>query len=158
MFATDFCPGPTNQKSVPGPWHEAVAMPPAAVCSASKPCAMDPPAWIITPPRAGPVGTAEPDARLGPRVRPRPRAGAGGTFTSASWPGRVRTCSGDGVVAEPTGDSRAILAWPVPVEAAASAIPDAVAPNEPGAGQARTAAVTAARAAAGVRGLARAAG
>src|SRR5215468_9931994 len=106
MFATDFCPGPTNQKSVPGPWHEAVAIPPAAVCSASKACAMDPLAWIITPPRVGPVGTAE-----------------------------------------PTGDSRAILASPVPVEAAASATSDAVAPDEPGAGQARTAAVTAARAA-----------
>src|SRR5215472_7595180 len=158
MFATVFWPGPTNQKSVPGPWHEAVAIPPAAVCSASKPCAMDPLAWIITPPLAGPVGTAEPDARLASRVRPRARAGADATFTSASRPGWVRTCSGAGVVAEPTGDSRAILASPVPFEAAASAIPDAVAPDEPGAGQALTAAVTAARPAAGVRGLARAAG
>src|SRR5579864_4179102 len=158
MFATDFCPGPTNQKSVPGPWHEAVAIPPAAVCSASKPCAMDPLAWIITPPRAGPVGTPEPVSRLGPRARPRARAGAVETFTSASFPGWVRTCSGAGVAAEPTGDSRAILASPVPVEAAASATPEAVAPNEPGAAQARTAVVTAARAAARVRGLARAAG
>src|SRR5215469_3707711 len=158
MFATAFCPGPTNQKLVPGAWHDAVAIPPAAVCSASKPCAMDPLAWIITPPRAEPVGTPEPGGRLGPRVRPRASPGAAGTFTSASFPGCLRTCSAAGAAAEPTGDSRAILASPVPVEAAASATPDAVAPDEPGAGQARTAAVTAARAAAGVRGLARAAG
>src|SRR5258707_4998078 len=158
MSATDFCPGPTNQNSVPGPWHCAVASPPAVVCSASSPCAMDPLAWIITPPRAGPVGTAEPDALSSPRVTPRATTRAGGTSTSASRPGWVRTCTGAGVAAEPTGDNRAILASPGPAEAAASATPAAVEPLEPGAGQARTATDTVARAGAVVRGLARAAG
>src|SRR5258707_5700688 len=143
MSATDFCPGPTNQKSVPGPWHCAVAIPPDVVCSASSPWAMDPLAWIITPPRAGPVGTGEPGAAAGARVSPRARTGALGTLTSASWPGSVSTCKGAGVAAEPAGDRRAILATPGPAEAAASATPAAVAPSEPGAGQARTAADTA---------------
>src|SRR5260221_13261588 len=135
MSATDFCPGATNQKSVPGLGHCAVASPPAAVCSASSPCAMDPLAWIITPPRAGPVGTADPRAGLAPGVAPRARTGASGTLTSASWPGWVRTRRGPGVAAEPTGDRRAILAWPPPPEAPASPTPPAVGPPQPGAGQ-----------------------
>src|SRR5258706_15440700 len=108
---------------------------------------MDPLAWIITPPRAGPVGTGEPDALSSPRVPPRATGRAGGTLTSASRPGWVRTWTGAGVAAEPTGDNRAILASPGPAEAeaAASATPAAVAPLEPGAGQARTATDTVAR-------------
>src|SRR5258708_814205 len=58
---------------------------------------MDPLAWIITPPRAGPVGTAEPDALSSPRVTPRATARAGGTWTSASRPGCVRSRKRAGV-------------------------------------------------------------
>src|SRR5580704_9102672 len=157
MSATDFCPGPTNQKLVPGPWHDAVARPPAAVCSASSPCAIAPLAWIITPPLAGPFGTPDPGVRSGARVAFRVRP-VGATFTSASWSVFVRTCRGAGVVTEPAGVRRAICASPVPEEAAASATPAAVAPPEPGAGHARTAADTVAWPGAADRGLASAAG
>src|SRR5215831_4340105 len=152
MSAAVFCPGPTNQKSVPGLRHCAVASPPALVCSASSPRAIDPLAWIITPPRAGPVGTEAPAAAADGADKPRARAGAGATFTSDSWPGCVRTCSGAGGTAAPAGDRRITSAWPVPDDAAASASPDAVAPADPGAGHARSAVDTVARAGAGDRG------
>src|SRR5258707_1167509 len=57
---------------------------------------MDPLAWIITPPRAGPVGTAEPDALSSPRVTPRATTRAGGTSTSASRPWRPPEAGGSG--------------------------------------------------------------
>src|SRR5580658_9123851 len=145
MLAADFCPGPTNQKSVPGPWHSAVASPPAFVCSASSPRAMAPLASIITPPRPAPVGTPAAVAVVDCCARPRARTGAPGTVSRVRRPGWVRTCSGAGEAAEPAGVSRVTAACPVPVEAAVSATPEAVAPAEPGPGHARTTVDTAAR-------------
>src|SRR6202050_334667 len=145
MLAADFWPGPTNQKSVPGPWHSAVARPPAFVCSASSPRAMAPLASIITPPRPAPVGTPAAVAVVDCRASPRARTGAWGTFSTDSPPGWGRTCTGAGAVVEPAGVSRVTLACPVPVDAAASATAEAVAPAEPGPGHARTTVDTTAR-------------
>ncbi len=51
-------PGPLNQKSVAGPLQRVATLPvPPAICSASKPRAIDPPAWMTTPPCAGTVVT-----------------------------------------------------------------------------------------------------
>ena len=157
MSPTGRCPGPTNQKSVPGPWHCAVPIPLALVCSASSPRAREPLARIITPPRAGTVVTevlAAPDAPVAPRAS----GWATGTFTSASWPGWASAFSGVGATAAPAGDRRLTSAFPLPVDAAATATPDAVGPGEPGAGQARTAADTVALAATGALGPATVAG
>src|SRR5580692_12052245 len=151
MLAADFCPGPTNQKSVPGPWHSAVASPPAFVCSASSPRARAPLASIITPPRPAPVGTPAAVAVVDCRASPRASAGAWGTFSTDRRPGWVRTCSGAGAVAAPAGVSRVTLACPVPVEAATSATLEAVTPAEPGPGHARTTLDTTARAWPGAR-------
>ncbi len=57
MCATVKAPGPTNQKSVPGPSQCAEILPPGRTCSASSPRAIAPPAWITTPPDAGTVAT-----------------------------------------------------------------------------------------------------
>src|SRR4249920_899815 len=57
MCLTEKAPGPTNQKSVPGPSQRADTFPPGATCSASKPLAIAPLAWITTPPGAGTVAT-----------------------------------------------------------------------------------------------------
>jgi len=65
MRATLCCPGPTNQKSVPGLSHRANGMPPALICSTSSPRAIDPLAWTTTPPCAGTVGIGEPPDALG---------------------------------------------------------------------------------------------
>src|ERR1039458_9803100 len=45
------CPGPTNQKSVPGLLQAAVGTFVPLVCSTSRPWARDPLAWTTTPPR-----------------------------------------------------------------------------------------------------------
>ena len=45
------CPGPANQKSVPGLAQAAVGRFVPVVCSTSSPWARDPLAWTTTPPR-----------------------------------------------------------------------------------------------------------
>ena len=45
------CPGPTNQKSVPGLAQAAEGRFAPVVCSTSSPWASDPLAWTTTPPR-----------------------------------------------------------------------------------------------------------
>src|SRR5258707_11981181 len=45
------CPGPANQKSVPGLLQAAVGRFVPLVCSTSRPWASDPRAWTTTPPR-----------------------------------------------------------------------------------------------------------
>src|SRR5689334_6755636 len=57
MCPTEKAPGPTNQKSVPGPPQRAETFPPGRTCSASSPLAIAPLAWITTPPAAGTVAT-----------------------------------------------------------------------------------------------------
>src|SRR5437660_10016194 len=57
MWGTEKAPGPTNQKSVPGPPQRAETFPPGRTCSASRPRAIAPLAWITTPPDAGTVAT-----------------------------------------------------------------------------------------------------
>src|ERR1700749_2383354 len=57
MCLTEKAPGPTNQKSVPGPSQRAETFPPGRTCSASSPLAIAPLAWITTPPGAGTVAT-----------------------------------------------------------------------------------------------------
>src|ERR1022692_3591028 len=62
MLAAACCPGPTNQKSVPGLLQTAAGSPPDPVCSTSSARAIDPVARTITPPRDGPAGTLPPAA------------------------------------------------------------------------------------------------
>ncbi len=57
MCPTEKAPGPTNQKSVPGPSQCAETFPPGRTCSASSPLAIAPLAWITTPPGTGTVAT-----------------------------------------------------------------------------------------------------
>src|SRR3984885_6170746 len=151
MSAADRGPGPTNQKSVPGPRHSAAPRPPLLAWSASSPRAMAPVAWIITPPRSGEVGTAFVAAALACWGCPRDTAGAAPTFTSDSRPGWERTRSGASADVLPSGDSRLTATRPAPDDAAVSVSPEAVAPVEPGAGQARSAEDTPARAGAWLR-------
>ena len=53
-------PGPVNQKLVPGLVQAAVGRLPALVCSASRPWASEPLAWMTTPPLTGVVASALP--------------------------------------------------------------------------------------------------
>ena len=58
-------PGPVNQKLVPGLAQAAVGRLPAPVCSASRPCASEPLAWMTTPPLTGVVASALPGCAVG---------------------------------------------------------------------------------------------
>src|SRR6266851_5285334 len=101
----DCWPGTANQKSVPGLPQPAVTIPPAEVCSASRPCAIEPVAWIITPsgrttaafvrPEGLPPGPAEPGA-------------AAGTTDTDGAPGCDRVRSGPAAL--PAADSLLIVA------------------------------------------------
>src|ERR1700731_1073032 len=57
-------PGPANQNSVPGPAQRAATLP-SVLCSASSPRAIDPLAWITTPPCCGTAVTTWLGAGLG---------------------------------------------------------------------------------------------
>src|SRR5262245_22323471 len=57
MLPAGTCPGPTNQKLVPGAPHCAVTRPPGPVCSTSRPWAIAPVASTSTPPRPACVRT-----------------------------------------------------------------------------------------------------
>src|ERR1039458_5053053 len=83
MSAADCWPGPTNQKSVPGPSQRAVTRPPESVCSASSPCDIDPVAETMTPPRPGRLPTATP-----PLVAP-PEPGDGQALVAEATAARV---------------------------------------------------------------------
>src|ERR1035437_7431148 len=89
MSAADCWPGPTNQKSVPGPSQRAVTRPPESVCSASSPCDIDPVAETMTPPRPGAVATELPAVFCADPGLPG-GAAASGTDVVASLPGRLR--------------------------------------------------------------------
>src|SRR5450755_2750600 len=155
MRAAEATPGPTNQKSVPGAGHCPVTSPPGLVCSTSSPCAIAPEAWTMTPPRLGAVVT--PPLELPPLEPPPP----GGVFTPAAFTrgagaaemadqlstlGVVTVRTAAPGAALPTADSRVTTAlpWPAASGAAADTTLAAVAPVEPGEGQARIADDTAA--------------
>src|ERR1039458_2962354 len=146
MSAADCWPGPTNQKSVPGPSQRAVTRPPESVCSASSPCDIDPVAETMTPPRPGAVATELPAVFCADPGLPG-GAAASGTDVVASLPGRLRLPTTAPAVALPVGDRRLMTACPVPAAAGAlaTATPPLVAPAEPGDGQALVAEDTATR-------------
>src|ERR1039457_3747272 len=136
MSAADCWPGPTNQKSVPGPSQRAVTRPPESVCSASSPCDIDPVAETMTPPRPGAVATELPAVFCADPGLPG-GAAASGTDVVASLPGRLRLPTTAPAVALPVGDRRLMTACPVPAAtgALATAPPPLGAPAEPGDGQ-----------------------
>src|ERR1019366_3476130 len=146
MSAADCWPGPTNQKSVPGPSQRAVTRPPESVCSASSPCDIDPVAETMTPPRPGAVATELPAVFCADPGLPG-GAAASGTDVVASLPGRLRLPTTAPAVALPVGDRRLMTTCPVPAAAGAlaTATPPLVAPAEPGDGQALVAEDTATR-------------
>src|SRR6185437_4852556 len=100
----DVALGPMNQKSVPGPWHCAVTSPLGLVCSTSRPWAMAPLAWTMTPPRPWIVITGPEFGSPGTALV----LGAGAVFT---WV-RLSTLGVDSVATEaptvglPAPDSR----------------------------------------------------
>src|SRR6266496_3625401 len=149
--ATACCPGPTNQKSVPGPPQAAVGRPPPPVCSTSSAPAIDPVARTITPPRAGLTGILPPAAGLPPPGRRPDLALASGIFSRVSTPGWVRVISDRPAAALPAADSRLTTAvpapaWPACPAAAVAAMSATWLPLMlPGNGHARIAAVTDAR-------------
>ena len=136
------CPGPTNQKSVPGDPQAAVGRLPVVVCSTSSPCAIAPLAWRTTPPR---ICVAAIELALACCV---PDMGAAVrsvvTVADRGLPGCV-TSSRGAVVAPDSRLSTADpgVARPVPGGAAIRAIPVPAAEAAPGAGQTRVTAVTA---------------
>src|SRR5487761_1031982 len=136
IVPADCWPGTANQKSVPGLPQLAVTTPPAEVCSASRPCAIVPVAWIITPPGwttaaffAVPPGLAVPPA-------------AAGTPATDWAPGCDSVPTG--LAALPGEDSLLITARPAPgcPAAASTASPVLRLPVAPGAGQARAPTLT----------------
>src|ERR1019366_8775141 len=116
MSAADCWPGPTNQKSVPGPSQRAVTRPPESVCSASSPCDIDPVAETMTPPRPGAVATELPAVFCADPGLPG-GAAASGTDVVASLPGRLRLPTTAPAVALPVGDRRLMTICPVPAAA-----------------------------------------
>src|SRR6516225_2912626 len=141
-------PGPTNQKSVPGPAQRAAARPLSLTCSASSPRAIAPVAWITVPPGAGTVATGGlVGAGLcvvvcaGAGFLPRAGAGTGRTAVTDSVPGWVLLAKGGPTAA---GPSLVTSARPDPVEdgPAISATWAVGSPVRPGAGQARSTVLT----------------
>src|SRR5579859_1003840 len=132
MCPTVKAPGPTNQKSVPGPPQRAEVLPPGS------PRAIAPVAWITTPPGAGTVATGW---LLGAGEGVALACGAAcaaGTPVTHVVPGWVRLASGVPVV-----PSLLTTARPDPgAGSAISATWDSGAPARPGAGQARTTVLT----------------
>src|SRR5260370_23060292 len=107
-------PGPTNQKSVPGLAQRVAARLLSRTCSASKPLAIAPAAWITTPPAAGTVATGWPGgAGLGVAplalavVLPRAGARTGRTPVTDRAPGWVTVASGAPPAAWPRGGTTA---------------------------------------------------
>src|SRR6516165_7429219 len=142
MCPTVKAPGPTNQKSVPGPSQRAEIFPPGATCSASRPLAITPLAWITTPPAAGVVttgwllgvGEGVVDGAL-------PCVAGGTAFTPVTdtVPGWVRLANGAAAVPILLTTARPDPAEPGP---AISATCERGAPARPGAGQARSTVLT----------------
>src|SRR5579875_3547894 len=99
MTPANCWPGMANQKSVPGLEQPAVTRPPGPVCSASRPWAMAPVAWIITPPgvTVGWEVDLAPLVDLAPGPEPE-AAAAAGTLETDSVPGRDSRVSGAPVV------------------------------------------------------------
>src|SRR5450755_2143480 len=151
MLASPRCPGPTNQKSVPGLSQIAVGSPPAPVCSTASARAIDPVARMITPPRDGSASTLPPAADWLPADGAPAGAAAVRTVVRVSTPGRERVISEWPALALPGADRLLTTAvpplagpaWPVPVAAPMIATPPAA--WLPGDGQARIAVVTGAR-------------
>src|SRR5215469_5016246 len=146
IVAADFCPGPANQKFVPGAPHWAVTSPPGPVCSTSRPCASAPVALTWTPPRPACVRTLGLEPGW-PASSAAVSARATGTEDACSTPGRVSVARVGPADALPTGDSGVTTAEPVAAEpgTAATASAEAVGAAEPGAGQTRIALETSAR-------------
>src|SRR5690348_7586890 len=154
MCPTEKAPGPTNQKSVPGLPQRAETLPPGRTCSASRPLAIAPLAWITTPPAVGTVATGWldgvgdgvldgdglPCAVLLCAVLPCVAAWTACTPVTVRAPGWVRLARGAPVLAP----IRLTTARPAPVVPgpAMSATWEPGAPARPGAGQARSTVLT----------------
>src|SRR5580692_11018103 len=153
------CPGPLNQKSVPGLLQAAVGRFVPAVCSTSRPWASEPLAWTTTPPRTAvdttvvalgfPLGAAWARA-VWSRLTVASRGVPAWVMLSTAGPGALL----------PRPASRVTVATPWPADAAPArldgsaitAMPPPRLNSAPGAGHARTTEVTGAERA--VRGTA----